>query len=237
MNKKQRKNLQKRQARQHVRRMRMWGRGVIACVVFGICFLGAMLLTSCSDHQDMYDAGIRVGNILLSDNTFVVPEQYDKGRMTAVGVVFYASGDTAIAVAPHELGDLCFMDSAMVVNGVSSDTYSLNGLTSSAALVVAAAKTPAAEACFNYRSPLSGWYLPSAGELRMLSRNLAAVRHSMMVIEGQDFDDVQYMSSSQDNSSTNNSIINCYCVSLLRGYAVSVSKKEPHRVRPVILIH
>lgn len=208
----------------------------------GIAFLASFLITvlcfsSCADHDDMYDAGIKVGNILLADNTIVSPGKFDAGSMKAVGVVFFARGDTAIAVAPDELGDFCFTDSIGSVSGVSKDSYSINGLTSTAALLVSSQNSPAARACVEYYSAISGWYLPSAGELRRLAQNLCAVAASMKVIEGTPFDEVQYLSSSEDNSSSSSAVVNCYCVSLQRGYAVSVSKKERHRVRPVILVH
>lgn len=214
-----------------------WGRGVAYAISFSLAFLMSYLLSSCDDHDDMYDSGIRVGNILLSDNTMVSPDGYDAINMTAVGVVFYARGDTAIAVAPDELGDCCFSDTIGSVNGASKDTYSIDGLTSTAALMTSSFNTPAAKACVTYSSPLSGWYLPSAGELRALAACLGTVSRSMKVIGGTPFDDVQYLSSSEDNSSSSNAVLNCYCVSLLRGYAVAVPKTEAHRVRPVILIH
>lgn len=195
------------------------------------------LVAACEDHDEMFDSGIKVGNILISDNTFITPGMFNEQTMTAVGVVFYASNDTALVIAPMELGDACFSEETTNVEGVSTDSYSLNGLTSTAALAVSGIKSPAAEACLNYKSPVSGWFLPSAGELRILAKNLNKVSTAMMAINGKGFDDVQYMSSSQDNSSSSNSIINCYCVSLLRGYAVSVNKTEPHRVRPALLVH
>ena len=216
---------------------RGWGRVVAYVLTFVLAFLATYLMSACADHDDMFDSGMKVGNILLADNTMVAPGSYDAGTMHAVGVVFYAKGDTAIAVAPVELGDHCFSDSLVSVSGISKDAFSIDGLTSTAALMVSDIDAPAARACVEYRSPLAGWYLPSAGELRVLARNLAAVSASMAVIGGEPFYDVQYMSSSEDNSSTSNAELYCYCVSLLRGYAISVPKKEAHRVRPVILVH
>lgn len=235
--KKNRKKSKTAQQRKSAGMGRKWGRGAIYVLTFSLAFLTTYLLSSCADHDDMFDSGIKVGNILLSDNTMVAPGGYDAGSMHAVGVVFYARGDTAIAVAPTELGDHCFLDSTVSVTGISKDAFSIDGLTSTAALLVSDINAPAARACVEYRSPLSGWYLPSAGELRVLARNLAAVSASMAVIGGEPFHDVQYLSSSEDNSSSSNAEIYCYCVSLLRGYAVSVPKKEAHRVRPVILVH
>lgn len=211
-----------------------WGRAVSVVVV--ACMLTA-LVTGCADHNDMFDSGFKVGNIVLSNNTLVSPDAFDAKTMKPVGVVFFTKNDSAWVIAPVELGDLPFSTKTGNVNGVSNDSYSLNGLTSTAAMIVSGDDMPAAEACANYSTGLSGWFLPSAGELRMLANNLDIVRRSMQVIGGEDFDNVQYMSSSQDNSSSGNNQILCYCVSLLRGYAVSVAKKEAHRVRPAILIH
>ena len=205
MSKKYKKNRTARK-RKGAAMKRRWGRGAAYVLTFALAFLATYLLSSCADHDDMFDSGIKVGNILLSDNTM-------------------------------ELGDHCFSDSLVSVSGISKDAFSINGLTSTAALMVAYIDTPAARACVEYRAPLAGWDLPSAGELRVLARNLAAISASMAVIGGEPFHDVQYMSSSEDNSSSSNAELYCYCVSLLRGYAVSVPKKEAHRVRPVILVH
>lgn len=201
-----------------------------------VCLM-TIAIMGCADHDDMFDSGIRVGNIVLADNTMVTPESYNANTMTPVGVVFYASNDSAWVIAPVELGDYAFSNSDVAITGVSTDTYSLDGLTSTAAMAVSQNEMPAAKACLDYKSALSGWFLPSAGELRMLAHNLDKVKLSMEIIGGQRFDDIQYMSSSQDNSSSSNNEIFCYCVSLLRGYAVSVPKNEAHRVRPAMLIH
>ena len=71
---------------------RRWGRGAAYVLTFALAFLATYLLSSCADHDDMFDSGIRVGNILLSDNTMVAPGSYDAKSMHAVGVVFYAKG-------------------------------------------------------------------------------------------------------------------------------------------------
>ena len=231
------KNPNKTKKRKNAKAKRKWGRRMAYVISFCLAFIITYLLSACADHDDMFDSGIKVGNILLSDNTLINPGNYEPDKMNAVGVVFYAKGDTAIAVAPKEVGDWCFSESFESISGTSNDVYSINGLTSTAAMMVADIDTPAADACVSYMSPLSGWYLPSAGELKALASNLAVVSASMKIIGGDDFSDVQYISSSEDNSSSNNAEIYCYCVSLLKGYAVSVPKNEAHRVRPVILIH
>ena len=39
--------------------------------------LAALGMVSCHDHTDIYDSSIRVGSILLADNTVISPMGYD----------------------------------------------------------------------------------------------------------------------------------------------------------------
>ena len=42
-------------------------------------------VTSCEEHTDEYDGSLRVGNILLADNSVVSPQGYDADGQQAVG--------------------------------------------------------------------------------------------------------------------------------------------------------
>ena len=61
-------------------------------------------VTSCEEHTDEYDGSLRVGNILLADNSVVSPQGYDADGQQAVGVIFYCNRDTALVISTHELG-------------------------------------------------------------------------------------------------------------------------------------
>jgi hypothetical protein len=161
-----------------------------------------LAMASCEEHTDIYDSSIKVGNILLSDNTVVSPYGYDRDSHMAVGVIFYTNEDTALVVGTKELGRHIYTDSIGTVSNVTNDAVSLCGAENTAAILSSTFHSPAVEAVKNYHSPVSGWVLPSAGELKALSRNLAVVSVSMKAIGGDAFTNWQYLSSSQDGSST-----------------------------------
>ena len=68
-----------------------------------------------------------------------------------------------------------------------------------------------------YDSPVSGWALPSAGELRALSENLPVVRRAMEIVGGDPFSDGQYLSSSQDGATSESEQMYYFSVSLRNG--------------------
>ena len=201
-------------------------------VMTAVCLL---TVVSCEEHTDIYDNRVSVGNILLSDNTLISPHGYDKDCHMAVGVVFYTNRDTALVVGLRELGEYQYSDSLGTISSVTNDDYSKCGVENTAAIMAAEDMyCPAVEAVMQYSSPVSGWALPSAGELRALSKNLYVVRHAMEVVGGDDFSDGQYLSSSQDGSSSESEQMYYYSVSLRNGFVTSTVKTTPNRVRPVL---
>ena len=94
-----------------------------------LCMAVAVMggLASCEEHTDEYDGSLKVGNILLADNSIVSPQGYDSKNQTAVGVIFYASRDTALVVSRYELGSYAYADSLGTVGSVNSDSRTLCG--------------------------------------------------------------------------------------------------------------
>lgn len=195
-----------------------------------------LAMASCEEHTDIYDSSIKVGNILLSDNTVVSPYGYDIDSHIAVGVIFYTNEDTALVVGTKELGSYIYTDSIGTVSNVTNDAVSLCGAENTAAILSSAFHSPAVEAVKDFHSPVSGWVLPSAGELKALSRNLAIVSVSMKAIGGDAFTTRQYLSSSQDGSSTDSERMYYYSISLENGFITSVLKTTEGCVRPVLRI-
>ena len=210
----------------------------IKCQVLmsAIAIISALATASCEEHVDIYDSSIRVGNVLLSDNTVVSPYGYDRDSHMAVGVIFYANEDTALVVGTKELGRHAYTDSIGTVSNVGNDVFSLCGAENTAAILSSTLHSPAVEAVKSFRSPISGWVLPSAGELRALSRNLAVVSGSMKAVGGDAFTARQYVSSSQDGSSSDSERMYYYSVSLENGFVTSVLKSTEGCVRPVLRI-
>ena len=65
-----------------------------AMLMMTVAVMGGM--TSCEEHTDEFDGSLRVGNILLADNSVVSPQGYDADGQQAVGVIFYCNRDTAL---------------------------------------------------------------------------------------------------------------------------------------------
>ena len=205
-------------------------------LVSALAVISALAMASCEEHVEIYDSSIKVGNILLSDNTVISPYGYDRDSHMAVGVIFYTHEDTVLVVGTKELGSHIYTDSIGTVSNVTNDVVSLCGAENTAAILSSEFHSPAVEAVKAFCSPVSGWVLPSAGELKALSRNLAVVSVSMKAIGGDAFTTRQYLSSSQDGSSTDSEKMYYYSVSLENGFVTSVLKSTEGCVRPVLRI-
>lgn len=202
----------------------------------------SLSLTSCSDHElaDIDYAGgiLQVGNILLSNNTVTTPAKFRPATDNAVGVIFYASKDTAYVIAKHELGMFCYAMQDAEISNVSTSVSLLNGKANTAALLAETKNSsPAAQATSSYDGVLTGWYLPSVAELKILSTYRNTVAASMTLIGGDAFSEEQYASSTQDGTSTANTQMYYYCVSLVNGFVTANEKTNKARVRPVLMIH
>lgn len=205
-----------------------------AMLMMAVAVMGGM--TSCEEHTDEFDGSLRVGNILLADNSVVSPQGYDADGQQAVGVIFYCNRDTALVVSTHELGCYAYADSLGTVGSVDSDSRTLCGAENTAALLVSEIPTPAAEAVADFRSPMASWALPSAGELRALASMLPVVENSMRMIGGEPFSDGQYVSSTQDGSSSESEQMYYLSVAVRSGFVTSTIKTTRGRVRPVLRI-
>ena len=152
-------------------------------------------------------------------------------------MVFYTNRDTALVVGLKELGEYQYTDSLATVSSVKNDAWSKCGAENTAAIMAADDLfSPAVEAVIRYDSPVSGWALPSAGELRALSENLPVVRRAMEIVGGDPFSDGQYLSSSQDGATSESEQMYYFSVSLRNGFVTSTVKTTPGRVRPVLRI-
>ena len=205
-----------------------------AMLMMAVAVMGGV--TSCEEHTDEYDGSLRVGNILLADNSVVSPQGYDAEGKQAIGVIFYCNRDTALVISTHELGSYAYADSLGTVGSVDSDSRTLCGAENTAALLVSEIPTPAAEAVAAFRSPMASWALPSAGELRALAAMLPVVENSMRIIGGEPFDDGQYLSSTQDGSTSESEQMYYLSVAVRSGFVTSTIKTTPGRVRPVLRV-
>ena len=205
------------------------------CMLIVIAILSTIVsLCSCEEHDESMETKEKVGNILLSDNTVIRPEKFNSKTDSAIGVIFYVNKDTTLLVGVNECGKYSYSDTLKTIENVKNDIFSKCGMENTSAILNSGVKSPAAFIAETYKN--SGWYLPSAGELRALSSNISTITRSLKVIGGEPISDDFYVSSSQDGTSEANSTRYYYCVSLMSDRIISCNKTIPHRVRPIMRI-
>ena len=138
--------------------------------------------------------------------------------MNAVGVVIGTRQDTVWVVNTKELGQFSYLDTLSTVSDVSSNEMLLCGLENTAAILKSKRNSPAVNAIMAYPSSVTGWALPSIGELKMLSANLETIRKSMQTIKGDIFSSSPYLSSTSDGSSSQTEELYAKCIMLQSGY-------------------
>ena len=198
-----------------------------------LSLLAALAMAGCESHDSMYDSTKSVGNVVLSDGRIASPASYDSTRQRAVGVIFHVKGDTAFAVALGDLGMVAFSNDSSAISGVSSDAFAMDGFENSAAMI-GAGESPAVLAAAQWGGSPSGWYLPAAGELMALARNVQAVERSLAAVGGAPLANDEYVSSTQDGSSAQGMALFCYCVNPHSGFVTSSLKSVPHHARAVM---
>ena len=208
----------------------------VVLALIGFITLGAF--TSCSEHvEDYYDVAkdIKIGDILLADNSIVTPSQYN-GTAKAIGVVFNVRKDSVRIVSSEDLGKKAYLDSIATVPNVSGNITLLNGKENTAALLLSGISSPAAKAVYEYISPVSSWHLPSLGELSLISQQYRFLTERMQQIGGSAFAEGQYLSSTQDATSEDTEKLSAFCITLKTGVVTSISKKMTANVRPVLVL-
>lgn len=194
-------------------------------------------LSSCSEHlDDEWHGNITPGCILLSNNQIISEKSFDATKMNAVGVVIGTRQDTVWIVNTKELGQFSYLDTLSTVSDVSSNEMLLCGLENTAAILKSERNSPAVNAIMAYPSSVTGWALPSIGELKMLSANLETIRKSMQAIKGDIFSFSPYLSSTSDGSSSQTEELYAKCITLQSGYISSILKTEVAQIRPVLRI-
>ncbi len=175
------------------------------------------------------------GMILYSDGTVSNEVISDK---TAVGVVAYVDGSTRFAVALEESKEnwseyakevSCLED--MSSSQAQSD---FNGATNTQCLINDSLPHPAAEYC-NTHKPVSngtgssGWYLPAAGELYVISLSRDAINLGLTKLSETQLSLGDYWSSSEANYSNS-----AWLVTLSNGIIDDSKGTYDYRVRCVL---
>lgn len=133
------------------------------------------------------NAQVNVGDILCKGDTIVSPADYDTLNATAIGVVFYVddSGEHGWAVALEDAGSFAWggygedtkLDNYSNRSSASDD---IDGYNNTKTILELDKDYPA----FSAVDFEKGWYLPAAGQLKRLYKNIKDVNSSLVEAGG-----------------------------------------------------
>lgn len=188
---------------------------------------------------------VAVGDILCTDNSIVKPSAWPVPGKTAKGIVFYVdnTGEHGWAVHLQEQGTEVKWASTYSTHISSLTNYltsrnactDFNGYSNTQKIRTAGNATlyPAAWAV-DYNN---GWYLPAAGQLRLLSAELMTINASLQVVAGTQFLTDYYTVYSYWSSTYNwqgsYEWSHAWNVRLDNGQVSALTRITPDRVRSV----
>ena len=214
-------------------------------IIFTIAAI-LFIVTSCKKHTilDPSDRTLKIGNIYCDDGSVVDPVTYkETDQNNAVGVIFWVNSvdstqNKALVVSLDNIsGNLQWMDTLADVK-VSSSITAFDGEENTNIIQTFSLKNevsaPASENVIRYKyKDVDCWFLPSVGQLVEIYKQKEILYKSFDVCLGQDFDDVWYWSSNQDNAGDESKKYNAMVVSLTEGKIHASRKMDFHSVRPV----
>ncbi len=213
-------------------------------IILSICLIGISSLFSCQPHKEPIDYSLKAGNIYCSNGNIVPPNVYEE-NMNGIGVIVTIGKEednfSAIAVAKEDIGYYAYADTLMDLE-TNGEYVTFDGKENTAILIAGSIEkdeydVPAAKAAYSYIAGIvSGWHLPSAGELKDMAAKKGVVKHSLELIGGKWLDEEEwYQSSTQDAS--NDETKQLYNLNVSSGGRVKASlKTESRPVRPFIVI-
>lgn len=206
----------------------------------------APLLNACNEYEEPIDTTLRVGSIYCSDGSTIVPELFENSGKTAIGVVFWVKdsksldSDLAYAVALDDIGTEALINTAADVSTVTESQTAYDGASNTAGLIIFAAgesiEAPAPKLAVLYNPEgVTGWYLPSAAQAKLVNQNLWDVYSSLELVKGVKFSG-WYWTSTEDGGGEQTSQLYAFTAALEEGRLSSALKSKSFKVRPIITI-
>ena len=132
------------------------------------------IFTSCDEHRDFLDTGMKVGHILCTDGNVMSFQQYEVSDKEAIAVVFHTNTDTEIegegyAVYLHDLYPEMFADSIGVAQKTSADLTAFDGNVNTFNMFSTSGMgSPLAKSVFDLWRYGQSAYIPSVAQMRLL---------------------------------------------------------------------
>lgn len=163
-------------------RIKMW---LMYFAFIGI-LLGVVVLSSCDSHEPV-DTHVYVGHVLCDDHSVMSLEDYlAQDRVRCVGVVFAEPDDAhgTLAVMLQEAEPLQYADTLRSVSA-STDVTAFDGYNNTVLMSTGSnGHSPLAQYALEHHTFSQSDYIPSCGELRLLSLSASRVNQVMAVLKG-----------------------------------------------------
>lgn len=204
-----------------------------------ISLVALMSLTSCDEHRDVPDLGIKIGHILTVDGNVMPFEDYSVSSKEAIGVVFHVSAADSegrgLAVYLHGMPEYALTDTLGIDQGTSASLVELDGNANTFAMLAnTSAGSPAAEALFDMWHFGQSAYIPSVAELRLLKSAKPDINHLIEACGGEPLGDEWVWSSTEVEGQKTHK---AWLYSLESGAMQETPKIQAHRIRPVITLN
>lgn len=204
----------------------------------------SFIFSGCSKYEDLLDSDIKPGYIYCSDGSIIHPSQYKESGKKAIGVIFWINTngslqDKGYAISLNDIKKTQWATENVHIDNISSDATDYLGLANTAAMIIynendSTISMPAVDSIQNYMNNVS-WYIPSSGQLSLISGNLKTVTEALKSAGGEKLND-WYWTSTEDNTSDDTAIQYALTVSISNGAIVSSNKTNKYSIRPVITI-
>ena len=214
-----------------------------------MALLAICTMVACDEHEEVVDLTLKVGNVYRVDGSIVPPKHHRQqldNAPQAVGVVVAVGGEednySALVMALHDLDDKYYFTAKSTETSAGTDLEAFNGKENTTTLISEYKEDEeldplGAIMCAIYSAGnITGWHLPSIGEMKAVVKNRLPIRDALHTIGAEEFKDEWYLSSTVDGSSDETAIMYNYCIIMPEGRVVSELKTQVHKVRPFMII-
>lgn len=214
-----------------------------------MALLAALAMVACDEHEELVDLTLKVGNVYRVDGTIVPPahhrQQLDQAPQAVGVVVAVGTADdnySALVMGLYDLEDSYWFAAKESETDASTDLEAFNGKENTTMLLSEYKEDESLDpmgaimaATYN-AGGITGWHLPSVGEIRAVVQNRSTVLGTINMLGADDFRDEWYLTSTVDGSSSETAVMYNYCILMPEGRVASELKTQSHRVRPFMIL-
>lgn len=206
--------------------------------------LTTMIFTSCDEHRNFPDTGMKVGHILCTDGNVHSIEEVKTKKKEPIAVIFYINQSEDVegngyAVYLRDLPPTTFADSLGITQGTSTSLTSFDGNANTFSIYnTKDTHSPLAEDVFQLWQYGQSAYIPSVAQLRLLYSIKHIVNPYIIDCGGSPIPDVAdecwYWTSTEVSGQSS---AKAWLYSLGSGMIQETPKNQRHKARPIVTLN